>query len=213
MVHRKGLTKIVIVQLHFIMQRKQINETNFNSNTFSQISDLKIFPEWFSGQWQLPTLELTASITVSHTINASTANVKCWSQRRYLARPKEAFSVWNDNQTHEGKKITSIYPKGRGNVESKNNSPANIRFVAKTSDIRNFSQNIRSDVKTPEVATLEEMAVKNFFYSDFWVHSFFHCSPSKLSVMRVMKRDTSIAVGTTRQKIHGNFIIADHFNP
>jgi len=32
------------------------------------------------------------------------------------------------------------------------NSPLNIRFVAKTSD-RNFSQNIRSDVKTSEVAT------------------------------------------------------------
>jgi len=29
-------------------------------------------------------------------------------------------------------------------VKSKNNSPVNIRFVAKTSDIRNFSQNIRS---------------------------------------------------------------------
>ena len=27
---------------------------------------------------------------------------------------------------------------------SKNNSPVNIRFVAKTSDIRNFSENIRS---------------------------------------------------------------------
>jgi len=34
-----------------------------------------------------------------------------------------------------------------------NNSPVNIRFVAKTSDIRNFSQNIRSDVKTSEVVT------------------------------------------------------------
>jgi len=34
------------------------------------------------------------------------------------------------------------------------NSPLIIRFVAKTSDIRNFSQNIRSDVKTSEVATL-----------------------------------------------------------
>jgi len=36
----------------------------------------------------------------------------------------------------------------------KNNSSVNIRFVAKTSDIRNFSENIRSDVKTSEVATL-----------------------------------------------------------
>ena len=42
----------------------------------------------------------------------------------------------------------------RGNVVNKNNSPVNIRFVAKTSDIRNFSENIRSDVKTSEVATL-----------------------------------------------------------
>jgi len=33
----------------------------------------------------------------------------------------------------------------RGNVVKKqNNSPVNIRFVAKTSDIRNFSENIRS---------------------------------------------------------------------
>jgi len=30
----------------------------------------------------------------------------------------------------------------------------NIRLVARTSDIRNFSQNIRSDVETSEVATL-----------------------------------------------------------
>jgi len=42
------------------------------------------------------------------------------------------------------------------NVENSNNYPLNIRFVAKTSDIRNFSQNIRSDVKTLEVATLLE---------------------------------------------------------
>jgi len=33
----------------------------------------------------------------------------------------------------------------------KNNSPVNIRLVAKTSDIRNLSENIRSDVKTSEV--------------------------------------------------------------
>jgi len=39
-------------------------------------------------------------------------------------------------------------------VESKSNSPVNIRFFAKTSDIRFFSENIRSDVKTSEVATL-----------------------------------------------------------
>jgi len=39
-------------------------------------------------------------------------------------------------------------------VENNNNSPFNIRSVAKTSDIRIFSQNIRSDVKTSEVATL-----------------------------------------------------------
>jgi len=39
-------------------------------------------------------------------------------------------------------------------VKNKHNSPVNIRFVAKTSDIRNFSENIRSDGKTSEVATL-----------------------------------------------------------
>ena len=39
-------------------------------------------------------------------------------------------------------------------MENKNNSPVNIRFVSKTSDIRNLSENIGSDVKTSEVATL-----------------------------------------------------------
>jgi len=39
-------------------------------------------------------------------------------------------------------------------VGNKNNDPVNIRFVAKILDIRNFSENIRSDVKTSEVATL-----------------------------------------------------------
>jgi len=33
-----------------------------------------------------------------------------------------------------------------GNVENKNNNPVNIRFVDKTSDIRNFSENIRQDL-------------------------------------------------------------------
>jgi len=42
----------------------------------------------------------------------------------------------------------------KGNVENKNNSPVDIRFVAKTSDTKNLSENIGSDVQTSEVATL-----------------------------------------------------------
>jgi len=49
---------------------------------------------------------------------------------------------------------TSFHPERRGNGENKSHSPVNIRFVVKTSDIRNFSQNITFDVKTSEVATL-----------------------------------------------------------
>jgi len=49
--------------------------------------------------------------------------------------------------------LTYFRPKLRGNVENKNN-PVNIRFVAKTSDIRNLAENIRSDVKTSKVATV-----------------------------------------------------------
>jgi len=41
-----------------------------------------------------------------------------------------------------------------GNVKNKNNSPVHTRFVSKTSNIKNLSENIRSDVETPEVATL-----------------------------------------------------------
>ena len=39
-------------------------------------------------------------------------------------------------------------------MENKNNSSVDIRFLATTSDIKNFSQNARSDVNTSEVATL-----------------------------------------------------------
>jgi len=35
-------------------------------------------------------------------------------------------------------------------VENKNNNPVNIRFVAKTSDIRNLSENITSDIMLKE---------------------------------------------------------------
>jgi len=42
--------------------------------------------------------------------------------------------------------LTYFRPKMRGNVEKKNKKPVNIRFVAKTSDIRNLSENITSDV-------------------------------------------------------------------
>ena len=53
------------------------------------------------------------------------------------------------------KLITYFQPRKRRNVENNHsNCPLNIRFVTKTSAIRNFSQNIRSDVKTSEVATL-----------------------------------------------------------
>jgi len=41
--------------------------------------------------------------------------------------------------------LTYFRPEMRGNVE-KNKNPVNIRFVHKTSDIRNLSENITSDV-------------------------------------------------------------------
>jgi len=41
----------------------------------------------------------------------------------------------------------------------RSNILVNIRFFAKTSDIRNFSQNIRSDVKTSEMATMNARIV------------------------------------------------------
>jgi len=49
--------------------------------------------------------------------------------------------------------LTYFHPQKREKVENINNSPVNIRFVAKTSDIRNLFESIRSDVKTSEVAT------------------------------------------------------------
>jgi len=42
--------------------------------------------------------------------------------------------------------LTYFHPEMRRNVENKNNNPVNITFVDKTSDIRNLSENITSDV-------------------------------------------------------------------
>ena len=42
--------------------------------------------------------------------------------------------------------LTYFRPKMREHVENKNNNPVSIRFVDKTSDIRNVSENIISDV-------------------------------------------------------------------
>ena len=41
--------------------------------------------------------------------------------------------------------LTSFHPKRKWNMENKNNSPVNIRFVAKTSDMRIFSQNCNAN--------------------------------------------------------------------
>jgi len=49
--------------------------------------------------------------------------------------------------------LTHFHPKRIENLK-KSNILVNIRFVPTTSDIRKFSQNIRSDVETSEVATL-----------------------------------------------------------
>ena len=50
--------------------------------------------------------------------------------------------------------LTYFRPKIRGIVE--NNNPLNVTFVEKTSDIRNISENITSDImlNISEVATL-----------------------------------------------------------
>ena len=65
-------------------------------------------------------------------------------------------------------KLTCFHPKKRGIAGNKNTCPVNVRFIGRTSDIRNFSENFRSDVKTSEVATL--LAIYNT------VHIFSDCT-------------------------------------
>jgi len=60
--------------------------------------------------------------------------------------------------------LTYFQPRKRRNEEN-NNYALNIRFVTKTSDIRYFSQKIRSDVKTSETATLVTIYKKSFLKS------------------------------------------------
>ena len=51
--------------------------------------------------------------------------------------------------------LTSFQPISKGTLENKNSIPVIITFLAKTSDIRNFSRNNRHDVKTSDVALLK----------------------------------------------------------
>ena len=49
--YTERLISIVLVQMHFI-QCKQFSETNVTLHVFQEISDLKIFPECFAGNWK-----------------------------------------------------------------------------------------------------------------------------------------------------------------
>jgi len=63
------------------------------------------------------------------------------TQRRELLQfetiTKRTFWWENDERNLKTMNLTYFRPKMRGNVENKNNNPVNIRFVDKTSDIRN----------------------------------------------------------------------------
>ena len=80
----------------------------------------------------------------------------------FSTQRRELLQFGTITNTHEGErlmketsKITKhFYPEKRVNIMNKHNSLVNIKFVAKTSNIRKLFQNIRSDVKTSEVATL-----------------------------------------------------------
>jgi len=63
-----------------------------------------------------------------------------------------------DERNLKSMNLTHFHPKWIENLK-RSNILVNIRFFAKTSDIRNFSQNIRSNVKTSEVATLNARTV------------------------------------------------------
>jgi len=86
------------------------------------------------------------------------------SIKYYSQRSEGSFCLELQPNTNEGQRLMkdtynyykyNLFSRKRtGNVKNKSNSPLNIRLVAKTSGIRSFSQNIRSDVKTSEVATL-----------------------------------------------------------
>jgi len=73
-----------------------------------------------------------------------------WRQLRFSLENYVTKDTWGWEIDERNLKImntTHFPPKSTENLE-KNNSSVNIRFVTKTSDIRNFTQNIRSDVKS-----------------------------------------------------------------
>ena len=79
---------------------------------------------------------------------------------------------------------STLFPLERRNVENKNNSTDNIRFANKTSDIRNFSQNIKSNVKTSKAVTL--------LWSKSHTNSFLFVSMVKYTVLSEMSERLAV---------------------
>ena len=67
--------------------------------------------------------------------------------------------------------LTYFHPERGGNLENKSNSPVNIRFVAKTSDIRNLSENVVSDVK-PVVLFFENTVLYSASFTHACIEAF-----------------------------------------
>jgi len=69
-----------------------------------------------------------------------------WRELQFETTTKHTLGWEIDERNLKIMNLTYFRPKTRGNVENKNNNPINIRFVAKTSDIRNSTEKITSDV-------------------------------------------------------------------
>jgi len=57
-----------------------------------------------------------------------------------------------------------FHPKRKGNAENKSNSQINVRFVAKTSDNRNFFQTIRSSNTIGDTVGITKVTIWIYFW-------------------------------------------------
>jgi len=115
--------------------------------------------------------------------------------------------------------LTYFCHKMRGNVEKTNNNPVNIRFVDKTPDIRNLSENITSNVML-----IYQNIIKSMFgYTQYQAYGLSQTIPTlwsitsntaPISVYMHMDNVSVCKVCTTRQaQSHTHTFLAFTYNP
>jgi len=151
--------------VHTLPEWPSQEEPGSGSTAYAPVSDVSA-PACTSGVWPVVThvkSEREGSIVIKWKVGYLCATCVLFSmvwrellQSEMIIKHTRGWEI--DERNLKSMNLTHFHPKRIEHLK-KSNILVNIRFVAKTSDIRNFSQNFKSDVETSEVATLVSISV------------------------------------------------------